>query len=406
MGAPVELILARGGGGPEGVCEHIGSMQVFEDIRNVAHVSAVVGTSAGAVAGSVEATGVGAAAAARQFIEKLDIKSQVDEPPGADIPVVGPVIAGAEDGDAILKHAGMISGDKIEQTIRSFLRSRGVSQWNDYGKDGRALFLPTTYDIEQSATEIIPRDLPVNAALDPAAAVRASMSIPLIFQPKAWTDSGGKTHHFWDGGWGGANLPFDQAREYRDSLGAAGSGMRIIPIAIHFDDSPPQFSQDDHFAGIKMLIYGLYRSADARMHELLKDPNIARNSVVLDAPAKVGSMWDLPLDEKLFLIDNGLIRTMQFVVDDPDLSQRIAADRETQERLQHSLSGVRMELARLSYRAHRGETKFSAEQVDLLQARANKLDSRLHDFSVPQRAAVPVPAVAQPNPASRPAVTL
>lgn len=143
----------------------------------------VVGTSAGALVGSLVAAGYGASDL-RAVVESVDWPSLIDRRRLGRLPGVGPHLA-------MFLGRGLARGRALEETWRELLGRKGVRTFGDLSgvvlqviatdiAHGRGVVLP------DSVSELgrDPRNLSV------ARAVRASASVPYLFEPVGMTGSG------------------------------------------------------------------------------------------------------------------------------------------------------------------------------------------------------------------------
>lgn len=167
----------------------------------------VAGTSAGAIVAALLASGA-SAEQLRQVMERLDYRKVPDRAP--------PPIPGVSEGVSLLRHAGAYEGDYIHEFLREELGRLGVETFadlrreHDEGADpglerfqqyklvvmatditnGRLLRLPWDYHL----LGLEPDSRPV------ADAVRASISIPLYFEPVTIRNGTGEPVTLVDGG--------------------------------------------------------------------------------------------------------------------------------------------------------------------------------------------------------------
>lgn len=136
----------------------------------------VIGTSAGALVGSLVSAGFDASELA-SFVERIDWSSLLDRSGLARIPGIGPHLA-------MLTSGGISQGSELERTWARMLRGRGVVTFGDLSDiplqvvatdiaHGRAVVLPQA--VEELGLE--PSRFPV------ARAVRASAGVPFLLTP-------------------------------------------------------------------------------------------------------------------------------------------------------------------------------------------------------------------------------
>ncbi|HEX3609327.1 MAG TPA: patatin-like phospholipase family protein [Solirubrobacterales bacterium] len=149
----------------------------------------IAGTSAGAVVASFLASGA-SADRLRQVMDRLEYPKVPDR--------AAPPIPGVSEGISLLRHAGAYEGDYIHEFLRKELSALGVTTFGDLRSDDAGadpgLDRYRRYKLVVMATDItngrllrLPWDYEL-LGLDPdrqsvADAVRASISIPLYFEP-------------------------------------------------------------------------------------------------------------------------------------------------------------------------------------------------------------------------------
>lgn len=136
----------------------------------------VVGTSAGALVGSLVAAGFDRPAL-ESAVGEVDWRSLVDPRPLGRLPGFGPHLA-------MLMGRGVARGAQLERAWAALLRRRGIVTFADLPE--QALRVVAT-DITHGRGVVLPDGLPA-MGLDPrrfpvARAVRASASVPFLFEP-------------------------------------------------------------------------------------------------------------------------------------------------------------------------------------------------------------------------------
>jgi NTE family protein len=166
----------------------------------------VAGTSAGAIVAAFLAAGADEEELAGAM-DRLDYSQVPDR--------ASPGIPGLSEGVSLLREAGAYEGDYIHDFIERELATLGVTTFRklrrtDPGADG-GLVDSQRYKLVVMATDVtrgrllrLPWDYPL-LGLDPdeqnvAGAVRASISIPLYFEPVTIRDGGGEPTTLVDGG--------------------------------------------------------------------------------------------------------------------------------------------------------------------------------------------------------------
>ena len=185
--------LALGGGASKGFA-HIGVIKVLQE--NNIPVTVVTGTSAGAVVGSLYASGMSA--------DRLELEAEVKQ--RADLV------------DLALSTSGFIRGEKLQTFINRKVGNRTIENF-----PRRFGAVATEFDSGRNV---------VFSRGNPGQAVRASASIPNVFQPAV---IGGK--RYVDGGLT-APVPVSAAR---------GLGANVV-IAVDISAKPARLTQSGFFA--------------------------------------------------------------------------------------------------------------------------------------------------------------
>jgi NTE family protein len=190
----VDLVLS--GGGVLGV-GHVGAISVFEE--HEIEFKRIGGTSAGSIVGSLVAAGAGGAELHR-LIAGLEYPRFVDGDALDHLPLVGPALS-------VLVENGYAEGDYFHDWLATALEELGVRTFGDLritddrGADPR---LEHTWRLTVMAADVtrgqlvrLPQDY-ARYGLDPDAqsvadAVRASMSVPYLFEPYKLRYSGGES---------------------------------------------------------------------------------------------------------------------------------------------------------------------------------------------------------------------
>lgn len=194
--------LALSGGGARGAA-HIGVLKVLEELR--IPIDFIAGTSMGSIVGGMYALGM-TPAEIEELVATIDWSDAFID----DIPREGRSFRRKRDDDFYLVRQrpgisgfalrfppGILTGQKIDLLLkRHTLPAAGVSDFDDFGIPYRAV-----------ATDIETGEDVVLGGGDLALAIRASMSIPIVFAPR---EIGGRL--LVDGGVAN-NLPMDVVRE-------------------------------------------------------------------------------------------------------------------------------------------------------------------------------------------------
>ncbi|NLL37766.1 MAG: patatin-like phospholipase family protein [Fretibacterium sp.] len=216
-GAEAGIILVLSGGGTRGFA-HIGVIEVLEE-RNIP-ILGIVGTSIGSLMGALKASGYDAAEM-RRIVENLDLPSLMAENTGPMFVFTGddtrakrstvPALSYRKRGEQA-GPLGFLSGDKLFHFFMQVMNHVTVTDFSA---------LPIPY--AAVATDIRTGEKVVLQSGSLPSAMRASMSIPALFEP--WEIEG---RLLVDGGLV-SNMPIDTAREIFPG---------IPVVAVDVSDSP------------------------------------------------------------------------------------------------------------------------------------------------------------------------
>lgn len=198
---PADLVLA--GGGVKGI-GHVGAIAALRDGGYT--FPRVAGTSAGSIVGALAAAGM-TSERMLEVMGALDWQRFRDPDPIDRIPLLGPAAS------VLLDH-GIYEGDYVREWLGNQLAELGVETFGDLRiPDPESSLEPDeNYRLVVMATDItrgelvrLPWDYRDRYGLDPddqlvADAVRASVSIPLFFEPVTLAHSDGTTSTLVDGG--------------------------------------------------------------------------------------------------------------------------------------------------------------------------------------------------------------
>jgi len=198
---PADLVLE--GGGVLGIA-HVGAVSVF--LEHGYRFERVAGTSAGAVVGSLIAAGM-PRDRLRPVMDELKYRDLLDRTNLAKVPIVGTPAA-------VLFKAGVCKGDRLREWLGKLLNDLDVETFEQLKlppdpRDGledyqRYKLVVITADVTSGRIAHLPWDYQRLYGLDPdkqrvVDAVRASMSIPYLFEPFKLRHATG-TSRFVDGG--------------------------------------------------------------------------------------------------------------------------------------------------------------------------------------------------------------
>lgn len=193
---PSQTDLVLSGGGVLGVA-HVGVLAVLEE-RGL-EVERIAGTSAGAIVGALRAAGM-RPTRMRERIRALDYERFLDRGALDRVPLIGPP-------SSVLWENGYAEGRYFHDWLSGELAAVGVSTFRDLridddpGADPRAehswRLTVTAADVTRGQFLRLPQDY-ARYGLDPDAqpvadAVRASISVPYLFEPARLRHAGGES---------------------------------------------------------------------------------------------------------------------------------------------------------------------------------------------------------------------
>lgn len=192
---PTDVDLVFAGGGIKGIAL-VGALSVLVE-RGYRGVR-MAGTSAGAVVAAFFAAGY-TPGELRDDLLSFPFARLRDRGWEDRVPLVGPLLSLGLD-------FGLYEGEALEAWVRARLEARGVRTFGDLPTfRGESRLQVVVSDLTERRVLLLPRDaarLGVSpAALDVAAAVRMSASLPLYYEPvRRHNPSTGQTHLLVDGG--------------------------------------------------------------------------------------------------------------------------------------------------------------------------------------------------------------
>jgi NTE family protein len=196
-----DLVLA--GGGVKGIA-HVGALSVLHDKGY--RFERAAGTSAGAIVSALVAAGM-EPEPMHELLGRIDYRRFCDRRGRDRIPLVGP-------GLSILLENGFYEGEYLKEWLGNELAALGVERFRDLRRDdpGSSLtpeqqyrLVVMTADITRGELVRLPWDYRSRYGLDPddqlvVDAVRASMSIPLFYEPVRLEHADGSVSTLVDGG--------------------------------------------------------------------------------------------------------------------------------------------------------------------------------------------------------------
>ena len=293
---------------------------VAELIRGGYGFARVAGTSAGAIVGALVAAGIGERELAGAM-ERLDYARVPDRGPPR-IPIIS-------EGISVLFDGGAYEGDYIREFVRAELERLGVRTFADLRREDRgadANLAPFQhYKLVVMATDVsrgrllrLPWDYRL-LNLDPdeqlvADAVRASIAIPLYFEPVTLRDgSSGEPTILVDGGVL-SNYPieiFDRtdARPPRWPT----LGVKIIPGLPDGDATLfPQFVVP-HLPPVKLLERVVATAIVGNDQTYLERPCVRRRTISVDTSAVGVVEFDASREQRATLVANGAAAVRRFL---------------------------------------------------------------------------------------------
>ncbi len=191
MTEPTDLVLS--GGGVLGV-GHVGAVSVLAEHDYV--FRRLAGTSAGSIIAALLAAGA-TPAELHALVGSLDYSRFLDEDALDRIPLVGPALS-------VVLENGFATGEYFTDQLRTQLEQRGVRTFGDLRSDDRGAdprpeqqwrLMVMTADVTRGQLLRLPQDY-VRYGLDPdeqpvVDAVRASISVPYLFEPFKLEHPGG-----------------------------------------------------------------------------------------------------------------------------------------------------------------------------------------------------------------------
>ena len=183
----IDLVLE--GGGVKGI-GLVGALAVLE--REGYRVNQIAGTSAGSVVAALHAAGY-TAAELRAMAMSIDFATFQDAGWARSVPVIGAPLG-------ILQRQGFHSGRSLYRWLADLLAAKGVRTFADLPQ-----LQVIVSDLTRKEMLVLPRDAHLlgldPARLDVALAVRASISVPFVFEPLRVKEGGtGREHVLVDGG--------------------------------------------------------------------------------------------------------------------------------------------------------------------------------------------------------------
>ncbi len=283
MAQPTDLVLS--GGGVLGV-GHVGAVAVLEE--HGYEFRRIAGTSAGSIVGALLAAGA-TGAELHGLFDTLKFDQVLDKDALDRVPLVGPALS-------VLLENGYAKGDYIRDLIATELEQRGVRTFGDLRREDPAArraggppwrLTVLAADVTRGELVRLPQDY-ARYGLDPDAqlvadAVRASISVPYLFEPAHLRHSGGESLLV-DGGLI-SNYPldiFDRADGRRPRWPT--TGVTLIPQLPAEDvHLIPQLRFLHPVPGFRFLESVLTTAVVGRDQGYLDQPRVKSRSITVDS---------------------------------------------------------------------------------------------------------------------------
>lgn len=312
LGPTVDLVLE--GGGVKGIAL-VGAIAVLEE-RGF-RFARVAGTSAGAIVGSLVASGMSGAALYDLMIE-VDYTRFRDETPAGHVPVLGRGLS------MWLEH-GLYQGDYFHGWIKEHLAGLGVHTFEDLyrGDPGSALAIEEQYRLVVMTSDVtrgrllrLPWDYRAEG-IDPntqlvADAVRASMSIPFFYRPVHLNVPDSAPSTLVDGALL-SNFPvdvFDRSDEQH-------SRWPTIGIKLSARQKPHQVEHVvDGEVSLAVAMLGTMQSWNDHLH--LDDPEVTARTIFVDTLGVNAIDFAIGRSRREELYQQGREAAIRFLETEPD----------------------------------------------------------------------------------------
>ncbi len=380
---PRPVYLALEGGGVLGI-GHIGVGRVLHMMAGHYPVDTIVGTSAGAAAGAVLAAGI-----SDERARELTLNFPYGEVVRGGVLQRVPGIELAADGVEIVRRGGMYSGDNLQRAVHAALAQEGIEVFRDF--DARvaarvtnaAHLVVAAHDSNpQHGLVLFPRDYAAVYGINEEKrqlvdfAVRASSSIPGFFQPAELTDAAGRRWLLADGGID-ALLPHDEAVQLAHENNCS---ARILNVALGgVGTASAPLDPGDPLFGIKFLVQTVRSAPGGRRDDLLRDPAILKDSIVVDTAGISSTCFSLTREQQLLLYSSGILSASEWVV--KDLGARMTAVERG--KLGAVLAETQVQLRELARSSVSSSSQLHYPAVMALVQRAHKLDTSLSAGATP-----------------------
>jgi len=306
------------GGGVKGIAL-VGAISVLEAAGY--RFQRVAGTSAGAIVGSLVASGV-PVAQLRTIMQETDFNQFKDA--SAVQRFTGPIGAGID----LLFKQGLYKGDYFHEFLAGHLKEAGVTTFDDLRVDadaGASLPVDAQHRLVVMASDLrrqelvrLPWDLQRCYQVEPgdltvASAVRASMAIPFFFRPFYMRRGGGKgranRHTLVDGGML-SNFPIDVFD--RKDGGAPRWPTFGLKLSAKVEDKTPEGSEDikGSLGQVKAMIGTMTGFYDA-LH--VGTPEVVDRTIFIDNLGVKSVQFDLDRPTQDALFESGRAAATKFL---------------------------------------------------------------------------------------------
>ena len=310
-----DLVLA--GGGVKGI-GHVGAVRALRDAGY--EFARVAGTSAGSIVAALVAAGVSTADIDRELRE-LRWKEFRDPSRMDRVPVAGPLLS-------VATEYGVYEGRHLCTWLEDLLARHGVRTFGDlrvedpdgaHGEDEAYRLVVTAADVTRGELVRLPWDYRSRYGLDPdrqrvVDAVRASMSIPLFFEPVTLTHADGTRSVLVDGGVL-SNFPIDVFDRTDGRVPRWPTfGVTLLPRLPEANIELLPFLPGLRGRGLAQFLECLITTTVVgRDQERLSKPWVAARTILVDT-MRVGVVeFDVDDAREAELVENGAAATRAFL---------------------------------------------------------------------------------------------
>jgi NTE family protein len=310
-----DLVLS--GGGVLGI-GHVGAAQTLHD-RGI-EFQRIAGTSAGSIVGSLLAAGA-TPAELHELLCRKDFEEFLDADALDRVPLVGPIIS-------VFAENGWAKGTAFRDWLFDQLAARDVTTFadlaitDDPGRDPRAehgwKLTVTAADVTTGELLRLPQDYR-RYGLEPnqqyvADAVRASISVPYLFEPSKLRHADGTESLLVDGGLV-SNYPLDAFKRTDGSDARWPTlGITVLPKLPAGDiELIPELRALRYIPGFRYLESLIVTAAFGRDQAYLEQPWIANRSIAVDSLGVNPFDFSVGRDLKEALYESGRAAASEFL---------------------------------------------------------------------------------------------